>query len=386
MSSSDNVDLDINFLGDKFSKNFYSRYGYPGFFLFIGLIPNIIKGFITIYEGSFISIPIAIEEGYAASPLLTDWFHWIYLVTFLLAFQISFSFLSNLSDTFKDIWNNRNTNPFSLDTYNKFFHKYNDLANNKMCYLCGIIIIELNYIHERIFYIHPKDLIIKMQEILWMNPLYFPLTEIFNRIYHYTYLFIIGLLIWKIIITVKMTHEFSKDNNILKLFKPFSPYKYISLEYLGELSFKLSRLLIYFGLFPLIVYYNAIYLEPSVYDEWMLNGIIITIIYISMSLFLFFYPLFPAHNFIKKEKNLLLQNMIPKLESLYSFIYSSQPDELEQNELDRFRNYRDFYSEVSKLPTWPFNTQLLAKFIGSVTFPLVLIIIEVVLTKMIVAS
>jgi len=211
----------------------------------------------------------------------------------------------------------------------------------------------------------------------WNSPdflLEFILTLILVAIILFVLTQILIKLVLIILAQIKLTTELS-HNNFLDI-KPLSLDKSGSLSSLSELSLSFTYILIPF-MFLAITHY----LTWGTFTIGFAAGIIL----LSLStIFLFFFPLGTVHTLMKKSKKQFLKEIdddyISFSDKLLKDIKSDKKDINETKEY--CDTIKQIYEKAKDMPVWPFDIKIMLKFITVVLGPIVLVLLEIFLSKL----
>ena len=258
--------------------------------------------------------------------------------------------------------------------YNYLFHNKSGIGN------IGYRIIQI--------------LCISMTLILIFNPLIMPSYEslqmwnradhMFGFIYSSVILFIIwGYLVpialWNFIATVisvrKIVTKLEKAN-ALKL-RPIAPDGAAGLRPLGELTLSM----IYTVGIPMIIVVQILFVAT-------LNNITIplVIIYFILIFIIFFLPLGTAHNVMKKAKEDELEYLSVEFNRVYEhfknedkIVNESQREIERHNTVQYMEDLSSLYRQVEKMAVWPFDVNIMTKFIITIIIPFAAVAVQILL-------
>jgi hypothetical protein len=368
----------LNFQKDRLSNLLFERFGYKGIIFFF-IIPLTLICISSIYEGSFFKIEIAGLLNLPPNPLINDYVFWSLFLLVILTSLLTRNLFNSISYYFYRLWNRQIfSEDVSLQDYKKFFNKYEDRANNKLIYLFGSIFMVLYIINKLIF---PHST--KFGIIGFSDQKYFPITcLVFHIVFGYLS-FLIGVLAWKIYTLVNCMRSICEPQNFILRLQPLNPDNSAGLKPLGELSFKLSKILVSFGV-VIVLLFSLGLIKRQLYKVMMLVGTESLIIYVFLSIFLFFYPLLSAHNLMRTEKDVLLDKLSSKLGVMYSEFYGELTQlgvKIEKDKTEHLVSLRELCLEAGKMPVWPFDTQTLMKFLGTTIAPIFMITLEIAISN-----
>lgn len=135
------------------------------------------------------------------------------------------------------------------------------------------------------------------------------------------------------------------------------------------------------GIGFVIIYYS--YLTDLIHHIWA-----VFVAYIGMSIFLFFYPLIGARESMKRNKEQFLKRFSKPLEQEYEVIFQEFKDGVDKSDkhlstkhLARVTALRDIYDRAMTMPVWPFDRDTVLAFTSRVLLPIILIVINIVISE-----
>jgi len=191
-------------------------------------------------------------------------------------------------------------------------------------------------------------------------------------------MFFAGILFYKWFFSVFFLKKFLAYLSIKP--RPYHPDNAGGLSMIGRVCF----------LFTLPVFIVGIMLSTSVILHIETTYKIINFSAIAMSsiflLFVFFFPLIEVHKKMKKKKedwlNLIsidISDVITQLETKLKDT-NFNPVSL----FDRLEHLKRWTEIIKKMPTWPFNTKTLSHLISTVSIPIIMLVIELIIKVLIV--
>lgn len=158
---------------------------------------------------------------------------------------------------------------------------------------------------------------------------------------------------------------------------------------LGIFSVKLGYLLGIYGVSVTAIMLGNSYIQTGQLSSitWDIPVIFTLSVYVFLSPIAFFAPIGAARTGMKKAR----EDFILKISNQYEIetenvhaLLISEGDELKKR-LEKIKHIKDLYKEAKEFPVWPFNTENLVKFFSSVSSPLIMwvlsVIIDIVLKK-----
>jgi len=180
--------------------------------------------------------------------------------------------------------------------------------------------------------------------------------------------------ILKMILSIKMIINIIEDKGIFRLI-PIFPDGAGGLGNLGKFA-----LILDFSIAPLpFVVILFFYTQGET-----LTNFILFFISISFMCFLFFVPLWPAHRIMRDTKRRELERLGREYKKYYYkllYIHKNRKEKVSSYKINfgKIEEIEFFYIRTEKLPVWPFDTFTLTRFTGTVIFPILLLIIEMLL-------
>ena len=218
------------------------------------------------------------------------------------------------------------------------------------------------------------------QVISWNNITHFPLTLLLWESIVSILSFLVGVFFWKVYVLIQCMRTVCMQKRFILRLQPLNPDNSAGLQPLGVLSLKISRILLGFGLFVGLIF-ATVFFQPWAASTYLWWGIEYMIIYVVLATFLFFYPLLSAHNLMREQKDQLLDRLSASIGVLYSEFYTELANDgpnVEKNRIEQILNLRELYLEAGKMPIWPFDTETLIKFFGTVALPIFLILFQLI--------
>jgi len=367
--------ISYNLVEDPITYLVLKKWGIRGILVFF-VIPSILVIFSSLYEGSFFIIDISIENSVELNSYIKDSGTWVVSILIFITSLFIKKLFDDAQYYFKRLWDRKIfEDSVNLSKYIKYLYEYEKQANSKLSYILGMLFVVI-YLPLHITIIENDA---RKGIIFFYDYRYFPITRILVHLFASFYVFLIGIFLWKVYFIVKSMRGISNSKNFQLRLQPLNPDKSAGLHPLGKLSFYISRIILTFGLY--VSYIISLGLaRKTLYSSTLFIVIIMMIIYLSLSIFLFFYPILSAHNLMMKVKDNLLDKLSAKLGVMYSKMYddlANTESKFDSEQTTQLLNLRELYLEAGKMPVWPFDTDTLLRFIGSVVSPIFLLIIEV---------
>lgn len=384
MINEDDITLDL--MRDWVTKNTFSKTNYN--LIFLMLILNLLPIIPSIVEGTFFSFSVPNEINKKCIPLSTDVGFWSVVIVVVITCFFTINLFNNASKTFQKLWKGRIfTEEYNIEDYRAFLNKYELESNKKILYSLGIIITIIYWIGHSIILKSNFNSGNIMPQYLQFYPFTYSVTMIVGGLNA----FLTGVLIWKIYILCKCISNFCIHNSKYIKLQPFNLDKCAGLGPLGKLCFNMSNILLSFGLYVILLttvgfLRKDLTLIPSLYV------LLLICIYFLSSSFLFFYPLLSAHKIMNSFKEDMSDKLNSELEKVYHYFLSGMGNGSIENmnigfyrdNVQIIKNLKDLYLEIGKMPVWPINTETLIKFTSSISVPLIILIIEITITKLVI--
>ena len=327
-------------------------------------------------EGGFFKISVASQLGLDELPLIQDYAYPVLVVIIIITIFLVRSLLENISYTFNRLWNRKLfSEHITVKEYKNFLAEFERKANNKFNYVIGFTFLFMGILNTFYWHFSPKEV------IAWDDPAFFPLTCLIWNVIIAFLEFLIGVFFWKGWVLVKCIRALFQRFSIR--LQPLNPDKSAGLKPLGELSYKISRVLFSLGIYVVLTFTTAVIKHPSLFHLYITSGIEMLIIYVILTIFLFFYPQMPAHNIMKIEKDRLLDQLSAKIGVLYLKFYEDLIENginIEKERIEQLLSLKELSLEAGKMSVWPFDIGILLKLIGTVIVPVFLVITEMVLS------
>ena len=189
------------------------------------------------------------------------------------------------------------------------------------------------------------------------------------------YVVLIGLLIIRIVTVYFVLKDFFGSKPIIQ---PLHPDNCGGLYPLGRLSMKLNYGVFLFGIISCIGIYGNMTNFEHLTSVWHPCNLLIIVVYVLGAFIIFFLPLYSAHNAMKNSKDQMIQQISDRYIEINNHIISlvKQKKQLDKPETEELELLKKMYDVVSKMPVYPFNIGTVSSFICSVFAPIVMFIIQ----------
>lgn len=265
--------------------------------------------------------------------------------------------------------------PKSLSNFDEYIHDFENAINSKGAYMFATLFV---LVQEYFFAYKPYSISVwEISTISWGDKILFPLEYYYYAIVWGFLYFLLAVLVWKLSVIVLYTRKLCRNFEII--IQPLNPDKCGGLKPIGDLCLDIN-LLIFFAGIGLAIYYHIAPQEISPYLLIFILG------YLALSIFLFFFPLSEAHGAMKYYKDQLLDDLSKRLNLEYKKMQDQIREkgiEVNYTKLDRLEKIEKIYQKAELMPIWPFDKNTLTTFSYRVMFPVVLVIIDSVVKKLI---
>jgi len=369
-------DLNIDFFSDKISYLIYGKYGINGYFIFfiLSFLPFYLA---SIYEGCFFKIDVAKELGVNSVPLIMDLGVHFHLIFLCLLGILVYNFFKNLDQNFKDLWNNGVFKSSEIQDYKDYIKNNMQRANdNESLYKIGIIFAFILLLFE--LYEQPIT-----DVIFASNSPYYPITKYFLVANGVLWAFLFGIFMWKIYVLIGMMRYVCDEKCILGL-KILGPGSIPSLYPLGDIMFKLSRVIVLFLYLPINFTLYAFYWQPDVFSMFLTRATLLLFLFLIFSLSIFIYPIWPVHSYMKSQKKIRINKASSNYKNISMLVFNGTSDPLtsvDKDIRDEFLGAKEIYSAVSKMQEWPFKHNFFSESMKSIFIPFILIVIRIFLSN-----
>ncbi len=310
---------------------------------------------------NFINNSLRIKDGLGFFDDIIFFSYFIVFPLIIILSKITFTqFSSSLKRIYFTIKFNEN---FKLNKLNLLLKRYEKIlliqtSKSKIIFaifiICGIIwatLLSYSHWYSPIF----------INKVSWASSKYF--YNFILRTCFEIFLFgvIVPIIIYKLISIIFIMNNICKklqNFNVLRL-RPINPDKAGGLGNLGNYSLKLIIILLP-PIIPLFIYYFIRGIS--------LSFILSFILYISILIFSFFYPLSGAHEAMKSFKEIELIRLSYEFNTIYDdFIMNLKNFDKEEfiSNFEILERIKKTYQDTQEMPIWPFDSRTLAKF-GSI--------------------
>ena len=214
------------------------------------------------------------------------------------------------------------------------------------------------------------------------NSPYYPITKYFLVANGILWSFLFGVFIWKIYVLIGMMRYMCDETCILGL-KILGPGSIPSLYPLGDIMFKLSRVIVLFLYLPINFTLYAIYWQPDVSSMFLTRATLLLFLFFIFSLFIVTYPIWPVHSYMKSQKLLRVDEASSEYKKISMLVFNGTGSPLtsvDKTIRDDFLDVKEIFSAVSNMQEWPFKHNFFSESMKSIFIPFILIIIRILLS------
>lgn len=191
--------------------------------------------------------------------------------------------------------------------------------------------------------------------------------------------FLIALAVLRVIATSFILIKFFKFTPDVQ---PLHPDSSGGLSPLGKLSSTLNLGTLLYGIFSVI----GIYANSQNYN-YPINApvnVLIMVVYMLGALVIFFFPLLAAHHCMRESKYNTIQIINDRFEAENkNLIQSIRENKIPKKEqIEKIETLQKIHNIAAKMPVYPFNTETITYFLGSILIPVSLYILTSVIEKL----
>lgn len=189
---------------------------------------------------------------------------------------------------------------------------------------------------------------------------------------------LISLAVLRVIIT---SYVLIKFFNFTPDIQPLHPDSSGGLSPLGKLSSTLNLGTFLYGLLSVVgIYANNYNYSKPIYGP---ENITIMVAYVLCASIIFFLPLLSAHSCMKEAKYNTIQTINQRFETLNKQLIKSldKNDKLSKENIEDLKSLKDIHEIASKMPVYPFDTETVTRFIGSILIPILVYILTNLIDK-----
>lgn len=184
----------------------------------------------------------------------------------------------------------------------------------------------------------------------------------------------VGLVLGKIIFTTYIMMSFCKEFLFSSKITPISPDRRGGLRPLGNLALAMDFAMA-IPSFGFIYYFLRLPIQTLFLPKEHPLVIGITVVYSIILAIFFFVPLSRAHNAMAKSKKETLYRISHEYSQTYrQYLSKTQKEQslgVEIEFLNKLKWLRELYKEAEKIAVWPFDLEIILKFITTVSIPII---------------
>lgn len=173
------------------------------------------------------------------------------------------------------------------------------------------------------------------------------------------------------------------NNDLPPLLKPFNLDGYGGLSEIPETSMR------YFYITITIVFLIFMSFFKEGTDPSWHNYVLIALLF-PIALVAFLVPIFQARGIMRNAKQILLEPISERLNLMYDewdkALKPNTNSSLDNNFHDRLSSLKIFYDEVDSIQEWPFSTSIVSRIVLIMLTPMIPILLEIVVIKLISGS
>jgi hypothetical protein len=258
--------------------------------------------------------------------------------------------------------------------YEFFLARFEYMLNTRLSWSFGLAGI-LCYL----LYQYKKAPIYESMVVVWVDWRVFPDYAIFYGAIWAICYFILGIMVWKLLLTAIFIKKFFDEYEVD--IRPFHPDKVGGLKPVTNIVININ-MFVFAGGISLVIIYSS-YLKGLIHHIW-----IIFVGYILVSVFLFFYPLLGARKSMKESKEKYMESfsksLIKEYENASKQLATENKDDdtcLKEDHAKRVKTLKEFYDQAALMPVWPFDRDTVLTFASRILLPVVLVVINMVIAK-----
>lgn len=331
------------------------------------------------YYGTLITIPLPFKssvENVKATPLIGDMVFIVFLILGTCGIILMNYAIESVPGTFTELWRNgviqsKNSSKNPIRSYNKQLRELENTINSKKSYIVATAYIVIhNFLALYRYYLVP---VTESPIIPYHDIRAFPLSGIVVHIMYGLVYFVLVIMIYKGYFLVQALRKLNKNFNIQ--IKPLHQDKCGGLKPVGDLCIKIDYMLLVF--FAAIVIFSVFSFTEEI-EILVYFGILL---YTASATFFFFYPLWPVHNSMKRQKNTLIRRLNEKFDPFYQEIYKEitiKGANISSEKLEKIEQIEKIHESATRMPIWPFDVVGLIRFFTTVFVPVLGIIIDTI--------
>lgn len=192
--------------------------------------------------------------------------------------------------------------------------------------------------------------------------------------------YLLGLIIVRIIVTYRLLRAFFRRFKLEP--QPLHPDGCGGLAALGDLAIKLNIGTSMFGIIVGLGVYSSI---VTVGLAWYHPVHFLMVLgYVAAASCMFFLPMRPAHEGMKRVKREVLHDIHDRFAEVNTRIlgHLSSGSPISADDMDEFSRLRELHSMAKSMPVFPFDTRTVRAFVTSIVTPVLLVVLQIVLTRL----
>jgi hypothetical protein len=352
------------------SRVFFGRFGYKVVFIWFILLLFLVLT--SVYYGTLtaITLPFDLPSGVRLLPLFKDIdFYWVLIAVPCQLILLDY-FLKAIPDTFMDLWRNKviqnKTKPGnSIKQYSEQLKILETKINDRESMIFGFVVVTI-FLFSSLYFGY-KVALTEYSTVKSHDIRFFPLSDIVFHIMTAFFIYLLFAASVKGFFLISLIRRLQEDY-IIRI-RPVHPDKCGGFKPLGDLCIKFDYAFFIATVFSLFYFFfpqgTGI---PAPFLEFL--------VLIFLSTFLLFYPIWPIHNSIKKQKIDTLSKLNEKLDPIYQEVMIEDSD-ISVKKLEKIERMDIIYERVSKMSEWPFDIGNWLKYLITILIPLLGIMVTV---------
>ena len=209
------------------------------------------------------------------------------------------------------------------------------------------------------------------------NGIYGGITSFYFRLFIILNFYIVPLIFYKSIITIISMRDVF--NLKLKL-QPLHPDNCSGIKPLGDLAIAIN----YFAVLILLYFTILAVFDPSLKQNILSSLIFFCLFFIVffLSIIIFILSILKAHKqMIRDKRELLLSLHVEFQENYESFLTILSNGDFKKILSDKIISINNMYLIAERMPVWPFDTKSISRFFTTISLPLIIYIIQLVMNS-----
>lgn len=368
----DELQIQANFLEDKISYFIYTKYGMRGYY-FVYITLYLLLVLASYYEGTLFHIDIETTKDVITIPLIKDYAQIFAQFFFIIIGYLVYIFFNDICKYFTQLWENKLFVNTDIIDYQNHIKKYANRANNqKNTIFSGIFFLTLLIV----WIIFEKP----FTGVVFSYSRQFPLAASVIILGGIVWSFLFGIFIWKIYVLIELIQSFFNYSNKKIQLTYINPTNIDILNPMGQLSFRISQLSLFFIYIPISNLMLGFYWNVNLSSFFVFRGIGNLILFILIYFFILLYPLISTHRFMKTQKKLQLE----EVSKFYQDNYNNLLDKISDKNIDSYDKelintigFQNLYKDIKNMNVWPFDTGIIRNIIVMVIIPIFVFFIQI---------